>query len=116
MIMMDIDRINKKHYVETDMYYRVEMGLSSKLLKYENGIFHIEVVVSRKWSRNLSAAAAEMAYAWRDGHEELGQALGCKVYMINARTNEFKNLLLDSDIQPTYDARKGVLFYKQHLN
>jgi len=46
---MDIDKINRRHFVETDMFYRVGMGLSSKLLDYRNGILYLEVVISKKW-------------------------------------------------------------------
>lgn len=113
---MDIERINKRHFIETDMYYRVELGLSSKLLKYENGIFHLEVVVGRKWTRNLNAAAAEMAYAWRDSNDELKNSIGCKVYLLDVKNTPYKQYLINSEIQPTYDAKKGVLFYRQHLN
>lgn len=113
---MDIEKINKRHYVETDMYFRVELGLSSKLLKYENGIFHLEVVVGAKWKRNLSAAAAEMAYSWKDSNNELGTAIGCKVYLIDAKISPFKQYLINAEINPQYDAKKGVLFYRQHLN
>jgi hypothetical protein len=113
---MDIEKINKRHYVETDMYYRVEVGLSSKLLKYENGIFHLEVIVGRKWNRNLSAAAAEMAYTWKNSNAELTTAIGCKVYLIDTKNSPFKQYLVNAEISPQYDAKKGVLFYRQHLN
>lgn len=113
---MDIEKINKRHYFETDMYYRVELGLSSKLLKYENGIFHLEVVVGSKWPRNLNAAAAEMAYTWKDANNELQNSIGCKVYLVDTKNHPFKKYLVNSDIAPQYDAKKGVLFYKQHLN
>jgi hypothetical protein len=114
--MMDIEKINKRHFIKTDMYYRVELGLSSKLLKYENGIFHLEVIVGKKWSRNLNAAAAEMAYAWRETNAELSNSIGCKVYLVDLKNNPFKKYLVNSDILPQYDAKKGVLFYRQHLN
>lgn len=114
--VMDINKINKRHYVETDMYFRVKLGLSSKLLKFENGIFHLEVVVGRKWTRNLSAAAAEMAYSWKDSNAELKNAIGCKVYLVDTKNSPFKQYLINSEILPQYDAKKGVLFYRQHLN
>ena len=113
---MDIEKINKRHYVETDMYFRIELGLSSKLVKYENGIFHLEVIVGPKWKRNLSAAAAEMAYSWKDSNDELQSAIGCKVYLIDAKSSPFKQYLINAEINPQYDAKKGVLFYRQHLN
>ncbi len=114
--MMDIERINKRHFVHTENYYRAEKGLSSKLLKYQNGVFHIEVVVHRKWKKNLNAAAAEMAYTWRDSNKELKGAIGCKVYLINVKDSDLKRYLLNTEITPSYDAKKGVLFYRQYMN
>jgi len=114
--VIDIEKINKRHFLETDMYYRVEMGLSSRLIKYNNGVFHLEVVIGRKWEKNYSAAAAEMAYCWKQTNEELTGAIACKVYIIDTNKNPYKQLLMHSDVEVEYDARKGILFYRQHLN
>jgi hypothetical protein len=114
--VIDIEKINKRHFLETDMYYRVEMGLSSRLIKYTNGVFHIEVVINRKWEKNYNAAAAEMAYCWKHSNEELGASIGCKVYIIDTKRNPIKQMLINSDIDVDYDAKKGVLFYRQYLN
>lgn len=114
--MMNIEEINKRHFIETDMYYRVEMGLSSRLIKYTNGIFHLEVIINRKWEKNYNAAAAEMAYAWQKSNEELFNAIGCKVYFIDLRKDPIKQMLIQSNIEVDYDAKKGVLFYRQYMN
>jgi hypothetical protein len=114
--MIDIEKLNRKHFLETDMYYRIELGLASRLLKCENGIFHLEIIINRKWDRNYNAAAAEMAYCWRNCNEELKHTLGCKAYIIDTIKHPYKQLLLNSEITPDYDGRKGVLFYKSHLN
>jgi len=42
---MNIEEINRKHFMETDMYYRVGYGLSSKIIGYSNGIFTLEIVL-----------------------------------------------------------------------
>ncbi len=113
---MDIERLNRKHFLGLDMYYRVGYGLSSKLLKFENGIFHLEVVVGRKWRNNYNSTAAELAYAWRDSHKELSKAIACKIFIVNCKTNNYKHFFIHSGIKPSYDAKKGVIFSKHYLN
>jgi hypothetical protein len=114
--MIDIEKINKRHFLETDMYYRVEKGLSSRLLSYTNGVFHLEVVINRKWDKNYSAAAAEMAYCWKQTNEELQFSIACKVYIVDLKKNPYKQVLVHSEVEVDYDAKKGILFYKNHLN
>jgi len=113
---MNIEKINRKHFIETDMYYRVGYGLSSKLLNFSMGIFTIEVVVSRKWSKDFNATSQELAYLWKNNHEELKNAIGCKVYVIDSRTYDYKQALLHRGIKPGYDAKKGIIFRKGYLN
>ena len=114
--MIDIEKLNRKHFLESDMYYRLELGLASRLLKCENGIFHLEVVIGKKWNKNYNAAAAEMAYCWKNSNDELKATIGCKVYIIDTQKNPYKQVLINSEISPDFDARKGILFYKSHLN
>lgn len=102
--------------METDLYYRISHGLSSKLLKYENGIFFLEVTVGRKWNKNHNATAAEIAHAWKINNNELEHAIGCKVYIIDLRLDISKTTLIKSGINPGYDAFKGILFRKNYLN
>lgn len=113
---MDIEKINRKHLFEADMYYRLEKGLSSRLVGYKNGVFRLEVIIHSKWNKNYSVAAAEMAYIWKDNYEELKDAIACKVYIIDTKTKPYKKQLLDAGVTPEYDGKKGVLFYKQQLN
>jgi hypothetical protein len=113
---MDIQKINRRHFVETDLYYRVSMGLSSKLLKYENGIFHLEVTLGRKWDKNYNATAAEVSHSWKSSHPELTHAIGCKVFIIDLKKGEDKTVLIQAGISPGYDAFKGILFRKNYLN
>jgi len=115
-IGMDIQKINKRHYMATDVFYRVSLGLSSKLLKYENGIFHLEIVITKKWEKNYNATAAEIAYCWKSTHPELYKAIACKVFIIDMRHDDNKSFLVDSGITPTYDAYKGVMFRRNYLN
>jgi len=113
---MDIQKINRKHFVETDLYYRVSLGLSSRLIKYENGIIHLEVTLGRKWDKNYNATAAEIAHCWKSCHKELDQAIGCKVFIIDLRKSDLKPTLIQAGINPGYDAFKGILFRKNYLN
>ena len=113
---MDIDKINKKHFVETDMYYRVGLGLSSKMLSFENGTINLEVIMSAKWKKNYNATSAELAHCWRNTHEELKNAIACKIYIIDMKAYPYKQYLINKGIQPGYDAKKGVMFQKSHLN
>jgi hypothetical protein len=113
---MDIQKLNRRHFVETDLFYRVSLGLSSRLLKFENGIIHLEVTLGRKWDKNYNATAAEISYCWKSNHPELNHAIGCKVFIIDLRENELKATLLSAGISPAYDAYKGILFRKNYLN
>lgn len=113
---MNIEELNRRHFIETDMYYRVGYGLSSKLLSYSFGIFSIEVVLSKKWSKDFNCTAQELAYLWKNAHPELSKAIGCKVYIIDGRTYKYKQALMHNGIMPRYDAKKGIIFRKGYLN
>ena len=113
---MNIEEINRKHYFETDMYYRVGFGVSSKLLSYDNGIIHLEVILGRKWTKTHSAAAFELANCWKESHAELKNAVACKVYIIDTKAYKYKRELLNTGVQPDYDAKKGVIFREKYLN
>ncbi len=113
---MDIEKINRKHFLGLDMYYRVGYGLSSKLIKFENGIFHLEVVIGKKWKNNYNATAAELAHAWKDSHKELSKAIAAKVFIIDCKTFNYKQFLIHSGTKPGYDAKKGIIFSKNYLN
>lgn len=114
--VMDIQKINKRHYIATDMYYRISLGLSSKLLKYENGIIYLEITLTRKWTKNYNATAAELAYSWKSSHPELCKALGCKVFIVDLREDINRSFLKENGIDAAYDAYKGVMFRKNYMN
>lgn len=113
---MNIDQINRRHFTKTDMYYRVSYGVSSKLLSYEKGIFELEVIISKKWSKDYNTTAFEMANCWRSQNKELSKSMGCKVYIIDAKEYPFKKQLMNLGVQPQYDAKKGIIFRKKILN
>ena len=113
---MSIEEINKKHYFNTDMYYRVGYGLSSRLLAFRNGIIYLQVVMGRKWDKDYHATTLELAHCWRAEHDELADALGCKVFIIDAQKYPYKQDLLKLKIQVAYDARMGMLFASHVLN
>lgn len=113
---MDINKINRKHFVETDMHYRIGRGLSSKMLKYQNGVVYLEVTVGKKWKKSYTATSSEIAYLWKDTHIELKGAIACKVYIIDLKENLYKKELIHKGIHPGYDAKKGIIYNRYHLN
>ncbi len=102
--------------METDMFYRVGYGLTSKMLSFDSGTMHLEVVIGKKWKKSYSATALELAHCWKSTHPELSHAVACKVYIIDAKTYNYKKHLIHVGIKPGYDAKKGVLFNKNMLN
>jgi len=113
---MDLESINRRHLVETDMYYRVGMGLTSRLIDFEKGIIKLEVVINHRWKKSYNATALEMAHCWKDNNLELSSAVGCKVYIIDAGKFEYKQFLIHRGIKPGYDAQKGIIFKKNFMN
>ena len=113
---MNIEEINRKHFIETDMYYRVGYGLSSKLVNFSNGIFSLEIILTRKWPKDFNATAQELAYLWKNSHDELKKAIGCKIFIIDSRTYTYKQSLITRGIRPGFDAKKGIIFRKGYLN
>lgn len=115
-IIMNIEELNRKHFIETDMYYRVGYGLSSKLIHFEKGVFTLEVVISRKWNKNYNVTAQEIARLWKKAYGELSIAVGCKVFIIDTKTFPYKQYCIHRGIKPGYDAKKGVIFREDYLN
>ena len=113
---MNIEEINRKHFMETDMYYRVGYGLSSKLLKFENGIIFLEVLIGKKWKKSYNATAFELAKCWKDTHQELAKAIACKVFIIDTKAYPYKRTLRNMGASPGYDAKKGIIFRDNYLN
>lgn len=113
---MNIEKLNNRHYYEIDVYYRSQYGISSKITKYENLIFHIEVVLSVHNSRTYSSLAAEIAYMWKQSAKELNMAIGCKINFIDCHRNPLNKALYETSVISNYDARKGVIFHKHYLN
>jgi len=113
---MNIEEINRKHLIETDMYYRVGYGLSSKIIGFSNGIFTLEIMIGKKWNKDFNATAQELAYLWKNSHKELKRAIGCKIYIIDAKSFSYKRALIHRGVKPGYDAKKGIIFRKGYLN
>ncbi len=113
---MNIDEIYRKPFIETDMFYRVGFGLSSKIIDFTFGIFTLEIVISKKWKKDYNTTAHEIAYLWKNGHEELEKALGCKIYIIDSREYDYKQALIHRGVKPGYDAKKGIIFRKGYMN
>lgn len=105
-----------KHKNETDTFYRMSHGLSSKLLKYQNGIIHLELIINQKWKKNHNAAASEIGQIWKGSYVELADALGCKVFIIDERKGRSLQKQPHPLRKPEYDAYKGILFIRNYLN
>lgn len=113
---MNIEEINKNHLLKADMLYRVSYGLSSRLVRYRNGIIYLEVMFGNKWHKDYNDTCVEIAQCWMKSNRELEHAIGCKVYIIDARKYPYKkDLYLNSGVA-SYDAKKGLLFSEDHLN
>jgi len=98
------------------MYYRVGYGLSSKIIGFANGIFTLEITMGKKWNKDFNATAQELAYLWKNSHKELKKAIGCKIYIIDAKKYPYKQALLHRGVKPGYDAKKEIIFRKGYLN
>lgn len=69
-----------------------------------------------KWTKTYAQTTEELAKVWRLSNPELANAIGCKVYIIDARKHSYKkDLYLHSKVA-SYDAKKGILFYDEILN
>ena len=107
---MNIEEINRKHFIKTDMFFRVGKGLSSKLLKFDHGIIYLELEVRAKWDRSIDAAAWTVAHSWKNEHLEFKNAIASKVFIIDSRSYNYKRTLMHLGVKPGYDAYKGVFF------
>ena len=72
--------------------------------------------MGRKWDKDYNNTAFELANCWKSQNEELHGAMGCKVYIIDAKLHPYKKQLLNLGVQPLYDAKKGIIFRKKILN
>jgi len=108
--VVNIEEINRKHYIHQEMLYRVSYGLASKLLSFENGVIFLELEVRNKWEKSLNAAAYEIAQCWKKKHKELESAVACKIYVINSKKYSYKRSLLHLGVHPGYDCKKGMIF------
>ena len=116
LAIMDLEKINRRHLVTNDMYYRVGYGLSSRLLSFKSGTIELEVTIGKKWNRKYNETALEIANCWKNTHSELSSAFACKVYIIDAKKFRYKQHLIHVGIKPGYDAKKGVIFNKNVSN
>jgi len=107
---MNIEEINRKHFIKTDMFFRVGKGLSSKLQRYEHGIIYIELEVRTKWKKTIDSAAWMIANSWKEENPEFQDAVAAKVYVIDSRSFDYKRTLMHLGVKPGYDAYKGVFF------
>lgn len=113
---INIKEINRKHLLKSDVVYRINHGLSSRLVNFRNGIMYLEVMFTRKWKKNYDETTEELSRCWRESNEELKKSIGCKVYIIDARQYPYKKELYLQSGVASYDAKKGILFHPDQLN
>lgn len=51
---INIKEINRKHLLKSDVVYRINYGLSSRLVNFRNGIMYLEVMFTRKWKKIMT--------------------------------------------------------------
>jgi hypothetical protein len=113
---INIKEINRKHLLQSDVVYRINHGLCSRLVNFRNGIMYLEVMFTKKWQKTYEETTEELAYCWKESNNELKKAIGCKVYIVDARKYPYKkDLYLQSGVA-SYDAKKGMLFNADLLN
>ncbi|HRG31816.1 MAG TPA: hypothetical protein PLN76_00950 [Saprospiraceae bacterium] len=113
---INIQEINRKHLLCADVVYRVNYGLCSRLVNFKNGIIYLEVMFTGKWKKSYDETTEELANCWRNTNKELAKALGCKVYIVDAREYPYKKELYLHSGVASYDAKKGILFGENILN
>ncbi|MBK6546327.1 MAG: hypothetical protein IPO78_06995 [Saprospiraceae bacterium] len=113
---LNIKEINRKHLLRSDVVYRINYGLCSRLVNFRNGIMYLEVMFTKKWKKNYDETTEELAQCWKETNDELKKAIGCKVYIIDARQYPYKKEMYLHSGVASYDAKKGMLFNTDQLN
>lgn len=113
---MNIEELNQKHYFKTDLKYRIDHHLSSKLLAIKNGILHLEVVIGSKWKGSHQQAAVDIANSWKNENEELNHVLGAKVFVVIANEAKLPVNFQNFNRRMSYDISLGILFSDHLLN
>lgn len=113
---INIKEINRKHLLKSDVVYRINHGLCSRLVNFRNGIMYLEVMFTKKWNKSYEETTEELAYCWKESNDELNKSIGCKVYIIDARKYAYKKELYLQSGVASYDAKKGMLFNSDLLN
>jgi len=113
---MDIRQINKRYFLDHNMYDAVLNGISSSLIAYRNGILHIEVITCAKWKKEENSTAFEMAHRWKERIPEFRNAIGCKVYITDLQRRSSARNFHHMGIRIPYASGKGILFKKNQLN
>ncbi|HMP28865.1 MAG TPA: hypothetical protein PKD85_04655 [Saprospiraceae bacterium] len=111
---MDIHKINTKYKSEIDTYYRAEHGVSSSILSYNNQVMVIQAIITKPRNKSYNAIAVELAHLWKKSNKELNSSLACKVFIVDLFKSPFKIGM--THFSNNYDAKKGVIFYRQYLN
>ena len=113
---MNINGINKRHFLKYNMQYRMEHDISSRLIRYDNCILHIEVSIGEKWRKPPHKTALEIATNWKHIHPELKNALGAKIFIVDSNSDDHNQMskikgdALSSEVYRKVKYKKGILF------
>jgi hypothetical protein len=111
---MDIQKINTRHKAKIDTQYRAIHGVSSSIISFQNQVMILQAVITKPKKKSYNGLAVDVAHLWKNANEELGSALACKVYFIDLFANPHR--VRKSISSEDYDAKKGIIFYRQYLN
>lgn len=114
--MKNLEKINRRHILEIECAYRKKHDLYSRLVTYRNGIIYLEVMFGPRWRKNYRSTAFEIAHFWRKNHPEITEAVGAKVYIIDARKHLYKRNAYFNGEHLDHDSKKGVLFSPYFVN
>jgi hypothetical protein len=82
----ELEEIRINHIHRRDKCYRMNGGLASNLISFENQIIELEIRHAERWSKPPDVTALQIATGWKD-NKILNQATGYFVHLFKRRSN-----------------------------
>ena len=82
----ELEEIRINHIHTRDKCYRMDGGLASNLISFENQIIELEVRYSEKWTKPLEETALQLATSWKK-NSILLEATGYLVHLFKRENN-----------------------------